>query len=102
MARLALFLLMIALLTTEAHAQALKFRQRAPTTDRFHGQIVDLTANHGADQRIWSEALAEKRDLYIYLPPGYDPEKKYPFIFWLHGIDQDEKGFLKDGLPDID
>ena len=29
--------------------------------------------NHGADNRIWSEALHEPRDLYVYLPPGFDP-----------------------------
>jgi S-formylglutathione hydrolase FrmB len=69
---------------------------------RFAGQVLDLTANHGADRRLWSNALQEKRDLYVYLPPGFDAGKRYPFIFWLHGIVQDEKGFLTQGLPEID
>jgi len=66
------------------------------------GRLVDHTHNHGADHRIWSEALGEKRDLYVYLPPGYDPCKRYPLLLWLHGLTQDEKCFLNDGVGPID
>src|SRR5690348_2446589 len=90
------------LLAPPSHAQFGKLFRRAPSTNGFHGQVLDFTYNHGADRRLYSEALCEKRDLYIYLPPCYDPAKKYPFIFWLHGIEQDEKGFLQDGLPQVD
>jgi len=62
------------------------------------GQVVDYTHNHGADRRIWSAALGERRDLYVYLPPGYDPRQAYPVLFWLHGIAQDEQSFLDDGV----
>src|SRR5207253_5204684 len=43
---------------------------------------------------IWSAALCQKRDLYVYLPPGYDPAKKYPLGIFLHGATQDEQFFL--------
>jgi S-formylglutathione hydrolase FrmB len=77
--------------------------KRVPNPNgRFAGQVLDFTANHGADRRLWSDALQEKRDLYVYLPPGFDEKKRYPFVFWLHGIEQDEKGFLAEGLPEID
>jgi S-formylglutathione hydrolase FrmB len=66
------------------------------------GQIVDHTHNNGADRRIWSEALQQLRDLYVYLPPGYNPEKKYPFIIWLHGFAQDEQSFLFDVVRPLD
>lgn len=66
------------------------------------GQVDDYTNNHGKDRRIWSAALGEKRDLYVYLPPGFDPCKKYPLIVWLHGFAQDEKSFLEDVVPAID
>ena len=36
----------------------------------------------------------EKRDLYVYLPPGYTPDKKYPLGIFLHGNSQDEQFFI--------
>lgn len=93
----------VALLFWPAPAEASKLFQKVPKLDgRFHGQVLDFTSNHGCDRRLWSNALHEKRDLYVYLPPQFDPEKKYPFIFWLHGIVQDEKGFIENGLPELD
>lgn len=62
---------------------------------KLHGQLIDHTNNHGKDRRIWSEALHEKRDLYVYLPPGYDPNRQYPIAFWLHAFRQDEHAFLE-------
>lgn len=83
--------------------EALDIFKRIPNPEgRFAGQVHDFTANHGADRRLWSNALQEKRDLYVYVPPGFDAKKRYPFIFWLHGIEQDEKGSLQEGLPEID
>jgi S-formylglutathione hydrolase FrmB len=60
----------------------------------LHGQVLDFTRNHGSDRRIWSRALCEKRDLYVYLPPGFDPAKKYPLAIFLHGATQDEQFFI--------
>jgi S-formylglutathione hydrolase FrmB len=69
---------------------------------RIQGQVVDHTDNHGADRRIWSTALHAKHNLYIYLPPGFDPQQRYPFMIWLHGFAQDERSFLKDVVDDLD
>jgi S-formylglutathione hydrolase FrmB len=77
-------------------------RELEATNTRLHGQVIDYTHNHGADNRIWSETLGEKRDLYIYLPPGFDPAKQYPMIIALHGYAQDEKSFLRSGVGDLD
>jgi S-formylglutathione hydrolase FrmB len=66
------------------------------------GQIVDYTHNNGADRRIWSEALQQPRDLYVYLPPGYSPEKRYPLLIWLHGFAQDEQSFVFDVVRPLD
>ena len=33
--------------------------------------------------------------MYVYLPPGYSPDKKYPVGFFLHGSNQDEQFFLE-------
>lgn len=62
---------------------------------QLHGTLVDFTANHGVDRRMWSPALQERRDLYVYLPPGYDGKKQYPLVIWLHGFSQDEKSNKK-------
>lgn len=65
------------------------------------GKVLDYTNNHGTDRRGWSFALGEKRDIYIYLPPGYDGTTKFPAMLLLHGIGQDEKNFL-DLVPRLD
>jgi S-formylglutathione hydrolase FrmB len=59
------------------------------------GRVVDFTHNHGEDRRIESAILCQKRDLYVYLPPGYTPEKAYPFVFWFHGAFGDEIAFIR-------
>ena len=69
---------------------------------RLHGQVVDHTNNHGRNKALWSPALCEKRDLYVYLPPCYDPNKRYPLILWLHGFAQDESSFLRDVVEPLD
>ncbi len=58
------------------------------------GQVVDFTHNHGQDHRIWSPALECSRDLYVYLPPNYDPACRYPVVLYLHAFQQDEVNFL--------
>jgi hypothetical protein len=66
------------------------------------GRVLDYTRNHGADNRIWSPSLHQKRDLYVYLPPGFDPCKQYPLMFWLHGFAEDEFTFLRDVIEPLD
>lgn len=58
------------------------------------GQLIDYTRNHFCDRRMWSNALCQKRDLYVYLPPCFDPNRRYPGMIYLHGIAQDEASFL--------
>jgi S-formylglutathione hydrolase FrmB len=60
----------------------------------IQGQILDFTHNHGSDRRLWSPALGQKRDLYVYLPPRFDPARKYPLGIFLHGATQDEQFFI--------
>jgi S-formylglutathione hydrolase FrmB len=68
----------------------------------LHGQVVDYTKHGGADRRIWSNALGQCRDMYVYLPPGYDPARQYPLVIWLHGFMQDEESFVKHVVRDLD
>ncbi len=68
---------------------------------KIGGRVYDHTDNHGVDRRICSKALGEKRDLYVYVPPGYDGKTQFPFMLWLHGFGHDEKNFL-DSVPYLD
>jgi S-formylglutathione hydrolase FrmB len=69
---------------------------------RLHGQVIDFTRNHRRDNRIWSNSLQEKRELYVYLPPHYDPRKAYPLVIFLHGAAQDEAFFLQAQVQNFD
>jgi S-formylglutathione hydrolase FrmB len=82
--------------TIEAHAHGtIKAKVKAALLDlHLHGTIVDRTANHGMNRRIWSRSLHQYRDLYVYLPPGYDKNQTYPIMIFLHGFGQDEQMFL--------
>src|SRR5258707_7044093 len=62
---------------------------------RLQGSILDYTHNHGTDRRIFSPALGERRDMYVYLPPGFDPSRAYPAMIFLHRVAQDEQVFLR-------
>jgi enterochelin esterase-like enzyme len=54
--------------------------------DSLAGHVVDFTHNHGCDRRFYSESLGLERDMYVYLPPGYESDKSYPLILWIHGF----------------
>ena len=66
------------------------------------GRVIDYTRNHGVDRRIYSPALGQKRDLYVYVPPNYDPRKQYPLGIVLHGFQQDERVFLEEVIRPLD
>jgi S-formylglutathione hydrolase FrmB len=65
---------------------------------RLCGRVVDYTGNHGQDRRICSTILGEKRDLYVYLPPEYDPKLAYPMVLYLHTAMVDEHTLIGRGM----
>src|SRR6516225_4635615 len=75
-------------------AQVFDFVNLEHLNHKLRGRVVDHTQNHGSDRRIWSPILGRPRDLYVYLPPGYDPSVAYPLILFLHGAVVDEHYFL--------
>lgn len=48
-----------------------------------------------------SKTVGATRTSLIYLPPGYDKNKKYPVLYLLHGIGGDEFEWFHNGQPDI-
>ena len=82
---------------TPAGAQVFDLVNLDHLNKNLRGRVVDYTQNHGADRRMYSPILGRPRDLYVYLPPGYDPRVAYPLILFLHGADIDEHDFLDPG-----
>lgn len=87
----------LALLVAAAMPARAQLRDHADL-DHFNttiaGRVVDYTHNHGADRRIPSAVLGCPRDLYVYLPPCYDPNLAYSFIFYFHTGSIDEHALL--------
>lgn len=49
-----------------------------------------------------SESVGTTRKANVYLPPKYDPKKKYSVLYLLHGIGGDEWEWVNDGgVPNI-
>jgi S-formylglutathione hydrolase FrmB len=71
-------------------------------SEDIKGKVIDYTANHGKDNRMWSRALWERRDMYVYLPPHYNPSFRYPILIWMHGFADDEQSFLRHVVPALD
>lgn len=59
------------------------------------GRVDDFTRNHGRFKRIKSAVLDTRKDLYVYTPPGYCSQRKYPLVLWLHGAFGDEHSFFE-------
>jgi S-formylglutathione hydrolase FrmB len=94
--RIAAFVL-LATAVVPARAQVFDLVNLDHLNSKLHGRVIDFTKNHGADRRLCSSILGRPRDLYVYLPPGYDPAVAYPLILFLHGADVDEHDFLDPG-----
>ena len=103
MRRFVAALLLIASAAVPARAQLFELVSLDHLNRKLCGRVVDYTHNHGADRRLCSPILGRPRDLYVYLPPGYDPSVAYPLILFLHGADVDEHDFLDPGdLKELD
>src|SRR5258708_1266055 len=44
-----------------------------------------------------SKTVGARRPLILYMPPGYPKEGKYPVLYLLHGIGDDETGWVQKG-----
>ncbi len=48
---------------------------------------------------LWSQALAARKSLVLYLPPSYasSPGRRYPVAYYLHGATGDETNWTRQG-----
>jgi S-formylglutathione hydrolase FrmB len=98
MLRLGAVLLLIALASPPSMGQVFNGINLDRLNHKLRGQVVDYTSNHGQDRRIFSPILGMKRDLYVYLPPGYDPKTAYPMVLYLHTAYVDEHTLIAPGV----
>ncbi len=47
--------------------------------------------------QYWSNTCEKYRNVIVLLPPNYDSSKKYPVMYALHGLNQDETYLIGDG-----
>jgi enterochelin esterase-like enzyme len=97
--RLGIAFLLAVAAVSPAPAQLRILNRRDDSLDRLNatlcGKVLDYTHNHGHDNRIYSAALCAQRDVYVYIPHGYDGKTKFPVMLALHGFGQDESKFLE-------
>ena len=48
-----------------------------------------------------SKSVGSKRKAFVYTPPEYSPDKKYPVLYLLHGIGGDEGEWPRGGHPEV-
>jgi S-formylglutathione hydrolase FrmB len=85
-------------LTTSGEAQFLDRMNLERLNRHLAGQVIDFTKNHRSDCRIESRILGMPRDLYVYLPPGYNPGCSYPLVLFFHTATVDEHYFVRSNL----
>ena len=59
--------------------------------------------SHGTLEMIEydSKTVGTRRKMYVYTPPGYTQDKKYPVLYLLHGIGGDETEWQRFATPDV-
>lgn len=96
-------LVLIASCAMPAHGQILDRFKLDRINNQLAGRVIDFSHNHGADRRIFSNILGRPRDLYVYLPPCYNPSRQYPLIIYMHFAGIDEHWFVGSAqLRDLD
>lgn len=65
--------------------------------------VVRPEIPHGTVQTISydSATVGNARKALVYLPPGYQTDKKYPVLYLLHGIGGDEEEWHRQGHPEV-
>jgi S-formylglutathione hydrolase FrmB len=96
--RLFIAVVVMSACTLPAQAQYLNRVKIERVNRRLAGQLIDYTKNHRDDRRIYSSILGMPRDLYVYLPPGYNPACTYPLVLFFHMADVDEHYFAGSNL----
>ena len=81
------------------------FDEYIPTPEGFDQERPKLKAKKRGTVELFeyqSESVGTTRKCNVYLPPKYNPKKKYSVLYLLHGIGGDEWEWMNDGgVPNI-
>ena len=77
------------------------FDPYVPAPAGFDTERPDIP--HGTIETVEykSTTVGTVRKATVYLPPKFDPNKKYPVFYLLHGIGGDELEWLRGGAPNV-
>ena len=64
-----------------------------PREDGSHGKVGEVSYD--------SKSVGVKRKMVVYTPPNYDPAKRYPVLYLLHGIGGTEWEWLGAGVANL-
>ena len=64
-----------------------------PREDGSHGKVGEVSYD--------SKSVGVKRKMVVYTPPNYDPAKRYPVLYLLHGIGGTEWEWLGAGVANV-
>ncbi len=73
----------------------------APAPKGFDQRRGDVKRGEVAAVEYDSKTVGVKRKAVVYTPPGYSKDQKYPVLYLLHGIGDDETGWTKKGSADV-
>jgi enterochelin esterase-like enzyme len=71
-----------------------------PPTD-FRTKRENITRGTLANVQYDSKSLGTRRQMFVYTPPGYSTERKYPVLYLLHGLGGDNHEWLWYGAEEI-
>jgi enterochelin esterase-like enzyme len=99
--RLGMWALFLALYALGAVAQAQAPASLAPAPAGFDVRRDGIERGKVETVEYDSKSVGVKRKMTIYTPPGYSKDTRYPVLYLLHGIGDDETGWTKKGSADM-
>ncbi|HZL91773.1 MAG TPA: alpha/beta hydrolase-fold protein [Pirellulaceae bacterium] len=73
----------------------------APAPQGFDARRDDIERGKIEKVEYDSQIVGIKRKLVVYTPPGYSQEAKYPVLYLLHGIGDNENGWTRHGSAEV-
>ncbi len=67
----------------------------------FDARRADIARGKVDTVEYDSRSVGAKRKMLVYTPPGYSKDRKYPVLYLLHGIGDDETGWQQKGSADV-